>query len=74
LDIITALFAFIAAGFWFVSAYGKLPPLIAYWDATPATDPFYQAVKFSALMNRWAAAFSGISALSFAVRLFISQP
>jgi len=57
LDIAAAIFALVAAAFWFVSAYGKLPPMITYWGATPEADAFYQAVKFGALMNRWAAAF-----------------
>eukprot|EP01037_Dinobryon_pediforme_P017868 gene17868-18097_t len=58
--VMSALTAFGAAIFWFVSAYGKLPPMIAYWDHAPDTDPFYRAVKFSAQMNRIAAAFSGV--------------
>lgn len=54
-----------AAAFWFASAYGKLPPPVAYWDRTPSKDPFYNAVKFSARMNKYAAIFSGLSALLF---------
>ena len=53
-----------------MSAYGKLPPMVAYWDRTPDTDPFYVAVKFSAQMNKWAAGFSGLSALCMAIRIF----
>lgn len=63
LNIGTAVFAFVAAIFWFLSAYGKLPPIVAYFDSTPETDPFFRAVKFSARMNTWAAGFSGLSAL-----------
>ena len=48
LDILAAVFALIAAVFWFLSAYGKLPPMVAYWDRTPDNDPFYVAVRFSA--------------------------
>ena len=70
LDIGAAVFALAAAVFWFLSAYGKLPPMISYWDQAPATDPFYVAVKFSALMNRWAAGLSGFSALCMAFRIF----
>ena len=70
-DLGAAVFALVAAAFWFTSAYGHLPPIISYWDRTPDNDPFYQAVKFSAAMNRWAAGFSGASALCIAVRLFI---
>jgi hypothetical protein len=55
LDIGAAAPALVAAIFWFLSAYGKMPPIVAYWDAAPANDPFYRAVKFSAAMNRWAA-------------------
>jgi hypothetical protein len=71
LEISAALFAFAAAIFWFLSAYGKLPPMIAYWDQTPQTDPFYLAVKFSARMNRWAAGLSGLSALCMGVKLLM---
>ena len=59
----TAAFAFAAAVFWFLSASGKLPELQAYWDKTPADDPFYTALIASAKMNRIAALFSGLSAL-----------
>jgi hypothetical protein len=71
LDIGAAVFAIIAAIFWFVSAYGKLPPMVPYWDQAPASDPFYSAVKFSAKMNRWAALLSGLSALCMGVKLFL---
>jgi len=73
-ELAAAFFAIIAAGFWFISAYGKLPPIIAYWDATPANDPFYMAVKFSAAMNRWAAGFSGLSALCVFVSIITKRP
>jgi hypothetical protein len=52
-DVAAALFAFGAAVFWFLSAYGKLPPMVTHWDATPENDPFRMAVTFSAKMNRW---------------------
>ena len=71
LDISAALFAIGAAVFWFLSAYGKLPPMMTYWDSTPEHDPFYMAVKFSAGMNRWAAGLSGLSALCVGIKLFI---
>jgi hypothetical protein len=71
LDIGAALFALVAAIFWFRSAYGKFPPLIAYYDQTPENDPFYSAVKFSAEMNKWAAGLSGFSALCMGIKLFI---
>jgi hypothetical protein len=68
---IAAILTLVAAVFWFLSAYGKLPVMVAYWDQTPDNDPFYQAVKFSAKMNRFAAGFSRASALCMGVRLFI---
>jgi hypothetical protein len=70
LEFAAAGFAFIAAVFWFCSAYGKLPPMATYWNETPSHDPFYMAVKFSAKMNRWGALFSGLSAFLISMRLF----
>jgi hypothetical protein len=63
LDTGTAVFAFLAAVFWFLSAAKKLPPMVTYWDSAPETDPFFVAVRFSAKMNTRAALFSGLSAL-----------
>lgn len=71
LDLGAALFALAAAAFWFVSAYGKLPPMVAYYDQAPPDDPFYVAVKLSAKMNRWAAFLSGLSALCMALHFLI---
>ena len=71
IDIASAITAFAAAILWFVSAYGKLPPMVAYWDAAPPSDPFYKAVKFSARMNRWAANLSGIAALLAGIKPLI---
>jgi Na+/proline symporter len=72
-DVATATFAFAAAVFWFLSAYGKLPPMVMYWDAAPDSDPFYVAVKFSAHMNKWAAGLSGASALCMAIKIGVSS-
>jgi hypothetical protein len=71
LDAAAPILALIAAVFWFLSAYGKLPRMVAYWDQTPENDPFYRAVKHPAVMNRRAAGFSGGSALCIGIRLFI---
>jgi hypothetical protein len=62
-DLATALCALAAAILWFWSASGKLPPMVAYWNAALPPDPFYKAIKLSASLNRWAAGFSGLSAL-----------
>jgi len=64
LNIVAAMFALTAAIFWFLSAYGELPPMLTYFDGAPANDPFYQAIRFSAVMNKWAAFFSFGSAAS----------
>jgi hypothetical protein len=72
LDFAAALFAFSAAAFWFVSAYGDLPPMVAYLEM-PENDPFFMAIKFSATMNRWAAGLSGLSALCIAIRIMVSR-
>jgi hypothetical protein len=62
-DIGAAIFALIAALFWFLSARGELPPMVSYFDQAPASDPLYAALKFSARMNSIAAIFSGLAAL-----------
>jgi hypothetical protein len=70
LDFAAAMFALIAAVFWGLSAACQLPPIVMYWGQAPETDPFYQAFKFSARMNMVASVFSGLSALSFSIKLF----
>lgn len=62
-DIATAVLALLAAIFWFLSASGKLPPMVGYWDQAPEHDPLYIALKFSAQMNTVAAILSGLAAL-----------
>jgi hypothetical protein len=57
-----AVFAFFAGAFWLMSAWGELPQMIAYWDYTPADDPFFRALAYSARMNRLAAWSACISA------------
>jgi hypothetical protein len=69
-EIAAAVFAFAAAGFWFASAYGKVPEMLTYWGSTPESDPFFQSIKFSTQMNRYAAALSGLSALCMSAGLF----
>jgi hypothetical protein len=36
---------------------------VTYWGSAPPTDPFYASLVFGGNMNRWAALFSGLSAL-----------
>ncbi len=70
LDIASASFAFLAAFFWFLSAYGKLPQNLIYLGSDPEADPFYSAIKYSAGMNTWAAVLSGCSALCIFLKVF----
>jgi hypothetical protein len=62
LDLATALFALAAAVFWFLASYREPPPILAYWDATPPSDPHTRAVARSARLNSIAAFLSGLSA------------
>jgi hypothetical protein len=68
LDLGAAVFAFVAAVFWFLSAARPVPPMVKNWDSTPESDPLYLAVKFSARMNAIAATFAGLSAILLAVK------
>jgi hypothetical protein len=45
--------------------------MVSYWDRAPDADPLYIALKFSALMNTWAAALTGASALGMALKMFL---
>ena len=63
LRLASAFFAFGAAAFWLASAWGELPQIITYLGYTPADDPFFQALAYSAKMNRFAAFSAGIAAI-----------
>jgi hypothetical protein len=71
LDTGAAIFALIAAAFWFSSAYKSVPSMLSYWDNAPPDDPFFVAVKRSAFFNCWAAGFSALSALCAGIKLLI---
>ena len=73
LEIIAGFFALGAAVFWLLSAspWDTLPQMVTYFDATPESDPFRQAVVFSAKMNGYAALCSCAAAVLAAIRLFI---
>lgn len=73
LDIASAVFALFAAGFWFLSAYGKLPLNLIYLGTVPEADPFYAALKYSADMNTWAALFSGCSATCIFLKMLFPK-
>jgi hypothetical protein len=64
LEGLSALFAFGAAVFWFLSARVDLPVIGA---SLVKRDPFYAALKRAAMWNRWAAACAGVSACLQAV-------
>jgi hypothetical protein len=67
LNLISALTAFGAAVFWFISAAGRLPPMVTYAGFAPPTDPLHRALQSGVKMNRIAALFAGCSALTMAV-------
>jgi len=71
LDGSAALFAMVAAVFWFLSAVKKLPPVGSPYGKRPEPDPFFEALNFTALLNKRAAFFSGLSALCMATKLCI---
>lgn len=64
-DLAAAVFAAVAALFWFLSA-GAVPQMVMYWGTAPPNDPFLMSVQASAHWNSWAAAFSGLAAASMA--------
>lgn len=63
LNLGSALPAFAAAAFWFLSARNKLPPMVSYYDRAPDNDPFFVAVQAGVKLNRQAAYFAALSAL-----------
>lgn len=60
INLVGAVSALLAAVFWFRSAYRAPPPMVTYWGSTPPEAPFYRALRFTVLMNRWAAGFSAV--------------
>ncbi len=65
-DSATAVFAAIAAFFWYLSASGDIPALTTYWGAMPASAPFVDAMQEAARMNMIGASFAALSAFSAA--------
>ena len=65
-NLVSAAAAICAAVFWFLSAAGRLPPIITYWGGAPPTDPLHAALQQGVRMSRIAAAFAGVSALAMA--------
>jgi hypothetical protein len=72
LSLASGIFAFSAAVFWFISAANQPPPMVTYWDGAPPTDTFYASLAFGARMNRWAAFFSGLSAVCASAGVFLT--
>jgi hypothetical protein len=62
-DIAAALFAVLAAAFWFLYSFGELPQMLAYWDMAPVDE--------AAIMTSWGAGLTGASALCAAARLLL---
>ena len=64
---------FAGATFWFISASGKVPPMVSYYDGAPPSDPFYQAFVNSVHMNQIAAVLTGVSVLALAVATWVEK-
>lgn len=45
MNVLSAVSAFAAAVFWYLSARNKLPEMVSYWDGTPSDDPFFVAMQ-----------------------------
>jgi hypothetical protein len=63
MNVLSAVSAFAAAVFWYLSARNKLPEMVSYWDGTPSDDPFFVAMQKGVTLNKWAAGFAGVSAI-----------
>jgi hypothetical protein len=61
-DLVTAVYAFLAAVVLFWAASVRIPPLESYKDFKPPSE-HTKALALSARLNSIAAAFSGLSAL-----------
>jgi cold shock protein len=72
LSVAAALLAFVAAIFWFFSAHGDVPQIVSYYDRVPDSDPFLQSLRSSALMNKYAASASALSAFCWGANVFLS--
>lgn len=64
LNYVSAATALVAAVFWLLSSWNKLPPPVAYFGPLPSSDPFFAAIQKGILLNRIAAFFAAISALA----------
>ena len=73
LNIISAVAAFAAAVFWFMSAAKNSPPILNYWDSTPTNDPFRMAFERAVRFNRYAAILAGVSATALALSLLLAS-
>jgi hypothetical protein len=73
LDVGTAGLGLIASAFWFLSAAGRIPHVITLPKSDEKNEPFYAALQISSQMNRWAALFSGLSALSASLKILIAM-
>ncbi len=72
LEIAAGMFALAAAVFWLLSAspWEALPKVVTYWGGAPESDPFRQALVYSARMNGYAALCSCAGAFLAGIRLF----
>jgi hypothetical protein len=73
LEGLSALFAFGAAIFWFLSARVDMPVIVLTWGEIKKLEQFYEAIKRAATLNRQAATCAGISATLQAVALLMER-
>ena len=71
LQIMAAFTALIAAFFWFRSASAKAPPITESWQGIIDLENWLNRVG---KRNRWAAGFTGVSALLAAASAFVDVP
>ncbi len=63
MSVLSAVSAFAAAVFWYLSARNILPEMVGDWDGFPSNDPFFVALQRGVTLNKWAAGFAGVSAV-----------
>ena len=73
LNCLSAIAGFDAAFCWYLSARGRVPPMLTYWDATPENDPFFSAIRSTAKWNKFAAAWACAAATTQALSTALSS-
>lgn len=74
LNIVSAICAFVAAGFWLASTRPKLPATLpsAYGGASPEHGQLLAALRRQSMLNAWGAGFAAAAAICQALALSLS--